>query len=480
MENLCPNCFQKLTNTSKCSCCGYDLINQRKFSGVLPELTKLNDRYLVGRVLGRGGFGITYIALDTKFNRLCAIKEYMPSEYSKRSNNTLNIEPFSDTKSKNVFAHGREKFMDEAKTLLSLQGNPAVVNIYAYFSQNNTAYLVMEYLDGMDLRKRARLNAGKIDVDFAYEVFVTIASSLIEIHKKNILHRDISPENIIVTNDGRIKLIDFGAARNYVSLQNKGMSILLKPGFAPPEQYNTNGNQGPWSDVYALCATFYNVVSGQPLVDALYRYRGTEQPSLKSLNCNVSTNISDVIEKGLSLDYKKRYQDFNVLLNELAPVLKKSEKSLNNNPNIKKSPTPPKPLTPIKSPMSPKSSMPPKPKTPIKSQSKPLKIIKYPYCAQVKGDIQYNKTMISQKNKFIIGRNAVECSYVISDPQNITGRNHCYIRFDGKNIYLCDTSSNGTYLEDGSRLKKNLEYKILPGTKFYTAIKSYMFIVDVN
>ncbi len=102
-----------------------------------------------------------------------------------------------------------------------------------------------------------------------------------EIHKKNILHRDISPENIIVTSNGRIKLIDFGAARNYVSLQNKGMSILLKPGFAPPEQYSTNGNQGPWSDVYALCATFYNIVSGQPLVDALYRYRGTPQPTLQ-------------------------------------------------------------------------------------------------------------------------------------------------------------------------------------------------------
>ncbi len=476
MEKLCPNCFQKLTNESRCSHCGYDLINRKKFSGVLPEFTLLNNRYLIGRVLGRGGFGITYIALDNQYGKLCAIKEYMPSEYSKRCDNTFNIEPFSDTKSRNVFAHGREKFMDEARTLLNLQGNPTVVNIYAYFSQNNTAYLVMEYLDGMDLRRRARLNGGKLDPDFAYEVFVTVASSLMEIHKKNILHRDISPENIIVTSNGGIKLIDFGAARNYVSLQNKGMSILLKPGFAPPEQYSTNGNQGPWSDVYALCATFYNIVSGQPLVDALYRYRGTPQPTLKSMGCNVSTKISDVIDKGLSLDYKKRYQDFVSLLNDLSGI------------NIKSA-------TPSKPSAHSKPSMPPIPPTSPKppALSKPLlqpvklpkstpefKITKYPYLAEIKGNKRYNKTMIGRKNKFIIGRVPMGCSYVINDSKNVTGRNHCYIRFSGNDLFLCDTSSNGTYFEDGTRLKKNVEYKITPGTKFYTAVKQYMFVVDFD
>ncbi len=460
MERLCPNCFQKLTNESRCSNCGYDLINRKKFSGVLPEFTQLNNRYLIGRVLGRGGFGITYIALDMQYNRLCAIKEYMPSEYSKRCNNTSNIEPFPDTKSKNVFAHGREKFMDEARTLLSLQGNPTVVNIFAYFSQNNTAYLVMEYLDGMDLRRRARLNGGKLDPKFAYEVFVTIASSLMEIHKKNILHRDISPENIIVTSNGVVKLIDFGAARNYVSLQNKGMSILLKPGFAPPEQYSTSGNQGPWSDVYALCATFYNIVSGQPLVDALYRYRGTPQPTLQSLGCNVPKKISDVIDKGLTLDYKKRYHDFMALLNDLSG-------------------TSVQPVTPQKSLTHPKPpQLPQSPKLPKSAPQ--FRITKYPYLAEIRGSIRYNKTMIGQKNKFIIGRVPVGCSYVINDSKNVTGRNHCYIRFSGNDLYLCDTSSNGTYLEDGTRLKKNVEYKIAPGTKFYTAIRQYMFVVDFN
>ena len=199
------------------------------------------------------------------------------------------------------------------------------------------------------------------------------------------------------------------------------------------------------------------------MVDALYRYRGTVQPTLQSLGCNVSKKISDVIDKGLTLDYKKRYQDFMDLLNDLSGTSVQSVPV----PMPPVSPTPPQPSQPPEPPHLPKI-------TPS------FKITKYPYLAEIRGNIRYNKTMIGQKNKFIIGRVPVGCSYVISDSKNVTGRNHCYIRFDGKDLYLCDTSSNGTFLENGTRLKKNTEYKISPGTKFYTAIKQYMFVVDFN
>lgn len=439
----CPNCFLPLGGQTVCPNCGYDYIKGKKYAGVLPPFTLLNNRYLLGRVLGKGGFGITYVAQDIISNTLCAVKEYMPSEYSSRSVGTQNITPFSDDKARYVFTHGREKFMEEAKTLLKLRNNPIVVDILDYFTQNNTAYLVMEYLDGQDLRKTAKNSGGRIDPEFAKMVFVTIASSLMEIHRRNILHRDLSPENIIVTKDGRIKLIDFGAARNFVSTQNKGMSILLKPGFAPPEQYNAKGTQGPWSDVYALCATFYTLVSGKPLVDALFRYRGEHQPSLISLGCPVTKKTSDVIEKGMELDYKRRYKDFKELLDDI-DISAHSEKRI-----IPKPPTI---------------------ETKQKTQSKPS-------ISAIIGDSFCNQAFIGSNDIFKIGRSAQSCQYIVSGDTNIS-RIHCYLRFNGNKIYLCDASSNGTFFENGVQLIKNKEYEISPGTKFYLATRNHMFILN--
>lgn len=447
----CPNCFMPIGGSTICPNCGNDYSKNKQFAGVLPAFTLLNNRYLVGRVLGKGGFGVTYIAKDIISNNICAVKEYMPSEYSTRSGGTQNIVPFSDDKARFVFTHGRDKFMEEAKTLLKLRNNPIVVDILDYFTQNNTAYLVMEYLDGQDLRKMARTSHGKLDPDFAKMVFVTIASSLMEIHRMNILHRDLSPENIIVTSNGRIKLIDFGAARNFVSTQNKGMSILLKPGFAPPEQYNAKGTQGPWSDVYALCATFYTLVSGKPLVDALFRYRGEQQPSLASLGCPVTKKTSDVIERGMELDFKRRYKDFKELLDDI---------------DINVS-TPPRRERTVDRP--PQPPQPPQPPEVRRIQ---------PYIAAIVGNSLCNKVFIGNNDVFKIGRSSQSCQYIVSGDTNIS-RIHCYLRFDGNRIYLCDASSNGTFFENGTQLVKNKEYVITPGTKFYLATRNHMLVLNV-
>ncbi len=327
----CPSCFSPLNGREACPSCGYIYANDRKQpKGVIEPFSVLNDRYMVGKVLGRGGFGITYIAKDIINNSFCAIKEYMPTEYAKRDSGSDSIFPLTDKKSKYVFSHGREKFVEEAKTLYHLKNNPIVVDITDYFTQNNTAYLVMEYLDGSDLRKYARNHGGRMEPNFAKQIFVTVASALMAIHDMNILHRDLSPENIFLTNDGAVKLIDFGAARNYVSSQNKGLSILLKPGFAPPEQYSADGEQGPWSDVYGLCATFYNIVSGKMVTDAIMRYRGEKLSTLAEMGIHVSARTSQVIDKGLRLDCKQRYKDFGSLLSELdieaAPEKKKDKR----------------------------------------------------------------------------------------------------------------------------------------------------------
>ncbi len=460
----CPNCFMPIGGSTICPNCGNDYSKNKQFAGVLHPFTLLNNRYLIGRVLGKGGFGVTYIAKDIISNNICAVKEYMPSEYSTRSGGTQNIVPFSDDKARFVFTHGRDKFMEEAKTLLKLRNDPIVVDILDYFTQNNTAYLVMEYLDGQDLRKMARANGGKLDPDFAKTVFVTIASSLMDIHRMNILHRDLSPENIIVTNDGRIKLIDFGAARNFVSTQNKGMSILLKPGFAPPEQYNAKGVQGPWSDVYALCATFYTLVSGKPLVDALFRYRGEQQPSLASLGCPVTKKTSDVIERGMELDYKRRYKDFKELLDDI---------DINVSPEQKKRAVRQKSVQ-HDSQQRHYSQQCQFSQQDVKKEVKRLQ----PYIAAIVGNSLCNKVFIGNSDVFKIGRSAQSCQYVVSGDINIS-RIHCYLRFDGNRIYLCDASSNGTFFENGTQLVKNKEYVINPGTKFYLATRKHMLVLSV-
>lgn len=467
----CPNCFMPVGGALVCPHCGHDRSKEKPYTGILPAFTLLNNRYLLGRVLGKGGFGITYIAKDIICNQICAIKEYMPSEYSTRSGGTMNIVPFSDDKAKFVFSHGREKFMVEAKTLLKLRDDPIVVDILDYFTQNNTAYLVMEYLDGQDLRKRARASGGKLDPDFAKTVFVTVASSLMEIHKRDILHRDLSPENIIVTSNGNIKLIDFGAARNFVMAQNKGMSILLKPGFAPPEQYNAKGVQGPWSDVYALCATFYTLVSGKPLVDALFRYRGEPQPSLQALGCPVSQRTSAVIERGMELDYKKRYPDFKTLLDDI-------DIAVTTRPATGvRTPAPPQTAAGVRPSTPPQTAAGIRPSAPPQTAAGIRTAAMHPYVAAIVGGGIRNKVMIGSNAVLKIGRSAQGCQYVISGDTNIS-RVHCTIRFDGHRLFLTDVSVNGTFFEKGGRLKKNQEYEVKPGTRFYLATPNHMMIVN--
>ena len=473
----CPNCFMPIGSNSVCPYCHYDYANAKQYNNVLPPFSVLNNRYLVGRVLGKGGFGVTYLAKDMQLNRVCAIKEYMPTEYSARSGSTKDVIPFSNDKAKFVFNHGREKFTDEARTLIKFQRNPNVVSILAYFTENNTSYLVMEFLDGQNLRELSKANGGKLNVEFAKEVFVTVASSLMEIHQKGILHRDLSPENIIVTKNNEVKLIDFGAARSFIMNQNEGMSILLKPGFAPLEQYSKKGNQGPWTDVYALCATFYTLVSGERLVDAVFRGRGKVQPSLISLGCPVSKTTSDVIERGMELDYKKRYKNFKELLNDIDIELKPI-------PNPTPSPTPQPTPQPIPQPLPHPTPQPiPQPlphptPQPIPHPASQPKTISQFYIAAITGNSIYNKVVLPKGKDFVIGRSNQGCNYVVSGDTNIS-RAHCKLYVDNKGmIFLQDLSANGTYFANGNRLIKNKIYRIISGQRFYLATPNHLLIVS--
>lgn len=440
----CPNCFEPLMGEHRCSKCGFVIDNLKLNENIVSPFTVLGDNYLLGRALGQGGFGITYVAKDIRRNKLCAIKEYMPSECAVREND-INLVPAS-SQYMDVFEKGKIKFLDEARMLYQFSGNPVVVTIYDYFRENNTAYLVMELLDGVNMKALSNGYGGKIPPDLATRMLITIAEALITIHENGVLHRDISPENIFITKNGEIRLIDFGAARNYITTQNTGMSVLLKPGFAPPEQYSSQGSQGPWTDIYALAASFYTLVSGQKLIDSMLILRGEKQPSLHELNCGVSIEFSNAIEKAMALNYKERYQNCREFLEDI------------NEKNYTKQKT-------------------------IQNQSISVEL-KGRYVAYVKAlnGIKKDTIMEIPTNRAInIGRSYKQSDFVV-DLRSDISRQHCSISYDKINneFRLIDLSANGTYLVSGKRLVKNQIYTIKPGERFYLVNTDVMLQVDIE
>ena len=280
MEEMffCPGCMSKTAPMDgKCPVCGRD-VNMKNAPHQLPVNTILYGRYIVGRVLGAGGFGITYIGYDLKLDGRVAIKEYYPSGAANRSI-SLTVYP-TTTEKGNPFETGKERFLKEARALSEFVGDSSIVTLRDYFEENGTAYIVMEYLEGEDLSHYAAKH-GKFTFDEALDLLEPAMLALDKIHKKGLIHRDISPSNLMVLNDGRIKVLDFGAARLQSVNGELSLSVMLKPGYAPIEQYSTHGEQGPWTDVYAMSATFYRLITGKTPPSATDRTCGSavELPS---------------------------------------------------------------------------------------------------------------------------------------------------------------------------------------------------------
>ena len=236
----------------------------------LPPRTVLEDQYLLGRVLGHGGFGITYLAWDLRLHRRLAIKEYMPQRIAGRSPGDLNISVYTNEED---YQWGLERFLDEARVIAKFADHPNVMSIITHFTGNDTAYIVAEYLDGSTLLEYTEQQGGTIPYETATRILMPVMDALREVHKSGILHRDISPDNVCITRSGLVKLLDFGAARQALGQKSKNLSVILKEGYAPEEQYRTKGDQGPWTDVYATAATLYRVITGKippPATDRAY------------------------------------------------------------------------------------------------------------------------------------------------------------------------------------------------------------------
>ena len=306
-NKLCFGCFREKEGEGACPYCGFDVATSRHPVIALPIGTILNGRYLTGRVLGVGGFGVTYMALDMTLEAPVAVKEYLPSGIAIRDNDHYSM-TVSDQDEQEKFDSGVTKFLDEARILAKLRSVPTIVSVHDYFRENNTAYFVMEYVDGVDLAKYTKARGGKVSFEEMRALFLPIIDALGVVHAQNLLHRDISPDNILVMRNGATRILDFGAARQAVD-SGKSKSIILKHGFAPEEQYRKHGNQGPWSDEYALAATMYLVLTGVMPPDAIERVHEDTLVSPKDLGIEIPDYANDALMKALSVQASGRYPD---------------------------------------------------------------------------------------------------------------------------------------------------------------------------
>lgn len=276
----------------------------------LKKNTKLNSRYGICESLGQGGFGITYLARDENLGQNVVIKEYFPIALVSRDEEGVLLVS-QEQEDRRRFEEGMKRFLKEARVLASLFEIPGVVKVLDYFQEHGTAYLVMEYVQGISLRSYLERTGEEIPFARACEMLSPVMLALERIHKKGLLHRDISPDNLIMEENGTMKLLDFGSAREYFLEQDreKTMTILVKNGYAPPEQYEERGHQGPWTDIYALCATMYEMMTGCVPPGARERLVCDELYAPSSYNVEITPEQeSAFLKKGMALAYSERYQ----------------------------------------------------------------------------------------------------------------------------------------------------------------------------
>lgn len=326
-KKLCLGCMEFYdTDVDVCPFCGYAEGTQSTHVLHLTPGTVLHRRYTVGKALGYGSFGVTYIGWDKLMKRKVAIKEYLPSEYATRMMKMTQIVVPSAESSKNKYDKGMEKFRQEAEKLAKVGNMDGVVYIYDTFEENNTAYIIMEYLHGQTLAAYMQ-EKGIFSEEETLDLMLPVLQALEAVHEKQIIHRDISPDNIFISTDSggnrKVKLIDFGAAKFSSSSHSKSLTVLLRPGYSPEEQYRSGGEQGPHTDVYAVAAVMYQMVTGVCPPDALERRTSIERKKKdlltepEMLNRELSDNFETALMNALNVKIEDRTATADAFIAEL-------------------------------------------------------------------------------------------------------------------------------------------------------------------
>ncbi len=328
--NYCMGCMSPVTDGGKCSKCGFDISTYNVSKHCLVPGTILAGRYMAGRVIGEGGFGITYIGRDLVLDIIIAVKEYFPLAYGvrgARESNDNTIYANDDANSTdNIYQKGLDRFYKEAKILSQFHMLEGIVLVRDFFYENQTAYIVMDYINGINLKKYVKEN-GKIAGDMALQLMQPVIRSLGMIHQSGIIHRDISPDNLIMAEDGRLVLVDFGSAQIEEGNITRSITVMFKRGFTPEEQYISRGKQGAWTDIYALCANIYYMVTGVVPDEAVERMLDDKLAGLSVFpDINISGTQKDAVMRGMSVKPEERFQT----IQELYDILYNKDKIVLN------------------------------------------------------------------------------------------------------------------------------------------------------
>ena len=312
----CVGCMKPLTAEGRCAYCGLQQDKYRPIPRCLRPGMCLRDRYVLGRVLGEGSFGISYIAWDCLLDTVVAIKEYFPaslvSRHISEEDEDTNVYIYEKRESQK-YQESLKKYLGEAKSLSAYYDLDGIVSVRDFFYANNTAYIVMGYVDGISVKEYVEKN-GPIEGEKFLRMLEPVIQSLAKVHQTGVLHRDISPDNMLLTRDEKLVLIDFGAARKENINMTRSMTVVFKRGFSPEEQYRTRGQQGAWTDVYALCATAYYALTGKAPDESIQRVLEDDMPSLTEMtDVDLPMQQKRAFMKGMTEDFHHRYQTMDEL-----------------------------------------------------------------------------------------------------------------------------------------------------------------------
>ena len=306
--SLCYNCFREIPEQEgACPYCGFDLKeNEKMYPGALRAGTVLKGRYLLGRVLGQGGFGITYLAWDESLKARVAVKEYMPGELATRLEHRQVV--VRTAARQEEFAYGQERFKEEARILAKFMGQPNIAGVTDYFDENGTSYFVMDYIEGISFKTYIAQAGGRVSPEEALDVMIPVLRALTAVHGEGLIHRDVTPDNIYITKDGNVKLLDFGSARYSLGDKSKSLDVILKVGYAPKEQYIRRGRQGPYTDMYSCAACLYAAITGYLPPESLERLDHDTLVPPSEAGAEIPLYLERAILKGLAVQPEDRFQ----------------------------------------------------------------------------------------------------------------------------------------------------------------------------